>query len=176
MPPLLLSAHNYTVRNIVGGHSILTTSIISAGLEEYPSIRNQDDSLHRLNILVCHGLRTSYDRTRLALVQTSDLIKRAILDPSPLVFFCCTISAAALKTAHGYLNRHDRYQIWFILMGIFGGPVIGLPSGYDLLASALGVMPWTVLGGLLVSDVMSHVLRADRSDLQLMHIVAFGDV
>ncbi|KAK3675892.1 hypothetical protein LTR78_004084 [Recurvomyces mirabilis] len=146
MPPLLLSVHDYTFRNILDGHSI-------AVLGDSSSIRGQDDTRHRLVAL------------------TSSFVEKAILDPSPLLFFCCAISAAALMRTYGYLNRNDRFQIWFLLTGILCGLVIGLLNGYGLLASALCVMPWSVFFALLVSDILHHGLRAMRPSLKLVEVV-----
>ncbi|KAK4553100.1 hypothetical protein LTR86_009827 [Recurvomyces mirabilis] len=146
MPPLLLSVHNYTIRNILDGHSIV-------GLADSSSYRGQDDTQHRFIALI------------------SSFVEKPILDPSPLVFFCCAISAAALMRIYGHLNRNDRFQIWFVLTGILFGLAVGVFGGYDLLASALCVMPWSVFFALLVSDVLHHGLRAIRPSWKLVEVM-----
>lgn len=52
-----------------------------------------------------------------------------------------------------HLNRRHQHQDWFLLGGIVLGAIIGLGILRDLPGMILGVLPWTVLGSLLLSTM-----------------------
>ncbi|KAK4553112.1 hypothetical protein LTR86_009839 [Recurvomyces mirabilis] len=82
-----------------------------------------------------------------------------LVKPSPQLFLLCVVGGTAALRMYAYLSRADRYQVWFVALGMLSWPVVGFLVGMDLLAASLCVMPWTAFGSLLLSDVVHVSMR-----------------
>ncbi|KAK4954656.1 hypothetical protein LTR10_008089 [Elasticomyces elasticus] len=133
----------------------LSSPIMMISIQNYAKTNGLTPNLP-WNVSIVPGGGGGYNWAETAL---SGPLLDLISDPSPVTFLWLCVGTALAMRAYAHLNSCDRYQPWFVAMGLICWPGIGIALGLDLLAGSFCVMPWAVFLGLLLSDAVHSLAR-----------------